>query len=207
VDDAKQVSTIDVPVRQEMFFPLLQRGALRGMTVMLRSKLDQATLTDAVRHAVQGLDPELPIHEVYSMEQLVSDSFGPKRLTTVLLLFFAVAGVTLVIVGLYAVMAFSVAQRTREIGVRMALGASRSNILRLMLKQGVRLGTVGLILGLAASLGATRLLRSLFVDIDPVDPWTLALVCAGLAVVIVAASYLPSLRAIKVDPIIALRQE
>jgi putative ABC transport system permease protein len=207
VDDAKQIDIIDAPVRQEMFFPMLQRGALRGMTVMIRSKANQGTVTDAVRHAVLGLDPELPIHEVFSMEQLVSFSFGPKRLTTVLLLFFAVAGLTLVIVGLYAVMAFSVVQRTREIGVRMALGAGRTNILRMMLRQGIGLGVVGLILGLAASFGATRVLRSLFLNIDPVDPLILALVCAGLAVVIIAATYVPALRATKVDPIIALRQE
>src|SRR5579864_2201036 len=207
VDDAKQLDVIDAPVRQEMFFPMLQRGALRGMTLMIRSRLDQATLADAVRHAVLSLDPELPIHEVFTMEQLVSFSFGPKRLTTVLLAFFAVAGLTLVIVGLYAVMAFSVTQRTREIGVRMALGARRASILRMFLRQGLRLGAAGMAIGLIASLGATRVLRSLFINIDPVDSLTLALACAGLAAIIAAASYVPALRATKVDPMIALRQE
>jgi predicted permease len=207
VDDAKQIRVIDAPVRQEMFFPLLQRGALRSMTLMLHSGLDQATLTDAVRHAIQSMDPELPIELVFPIEQLVSDSFGPMRLTTVLLVFFAIAGVTLVVVGLYAVMAFSVTQRTREIGVRMALGARRANILRMMLRQGLRLGVVGLVAGSTASLGAARVLRSLFVDIDPVDPLTLALASAGLAVVVLLASYVPSLRATKVDPMIALRHE
>ncbi len=207
VDDAKQIRVIDAPVRQEMFFPLLQRGALRSMTLMLHSGLDQATLTDSVRHAIQSLDPELPIDLVVPIEQLVSDSFGPKRLTTVLLVFFAIAAVTLVVVGLYAVMAFAVTQRTREIGVRMALGARRSNILRMMLRHGLRLGLVGLVTGSVASLGATQVLRSLFVDIDPVDPLTLAIAFAGLAVVVVLASYVPAFRAAKVDPMIALRHE
>ena len=207
VEDAKQIRVIDAPVRQEMFFPMLQRGALRGMTLMVHSELDQATLTDAIRHAVQSLDPELPIHEVFSIQQLVSDSFGPKRLTMVLLVFFALAAVTLAMVGLYAVMAYAVAQRTREIGVRMALGARPRNVLIVMLKQGVCLGAVGLVLGLIASLGATRVLRSLFVDIDPADPVTLALVGLGLGIVVLLASYVPALRATKVDPMIALRHE
>jgi putative ABC transport system permease protein len=207
IDDAKQIRIIDAPVRQEMFFPLLQRGALRTMTLMVHSRVSEASLTDAARQAIQSIDPELPIEEVRPIEQLVSDSFGPKRLTTVLLVFFAIAGVTLVVVGLYAVMAFSVTQRTREIGVRMALGARRANILRMMLRQGLRLGLMGLAAGSAASFAATRVLRSLFVDIDPVDPLTLAMACAGLAVVVLLASYVPSLRATKVDPMIALRHE
>jgi putative ABC transport system permease protein len=207
VDDAKQIRIIDAPVRQEMFFPLLQRGAVRSMTLMIHSAQDRAALTDAVRHAIQSMDPELPIDLVFSIEQLISDSFGPKRLTTVLLVFFAIAGVILVVVGLYAVMAFAVTQRTREIGVRMALGATRSNILRMMLRQGLRLGLTGLIIGLAASLGATQVLRNLFVDINPFDPLTLAIVSAGLALVILLATYVPALRATKVDPMIALRQE
>jgi ABC-type antimicrobial peptide transport system permease subunit len=104
-------------------------------------------------------------------------------------------------------MAFAVTQRTREIGVRMALGAQRSNILRMVLRQGLRLGLAGLIAGLTASLGATQVLRSLFVDIDPFDPLTLAIVSAGLALVILLATYVPALRATKVDPMVALRQE
>jgi putative ABC transport system permease protein len=207
VEDAKQLDVIDAAVRQEMFFPLLQRGSLRGMTLMIRSHLDQAALTDAVRHALQGMDPELPIHEVFSMDSLVASSFGPKRLTTVLLVFFAVSGVTLVIVGLYSVIAFSVTQRTREIGVRLALGAQRANVLRLILRQGIQLGLVGIGIGLIASFGAARVLRSLFINIDPVDWLTLALASAGLALIVLLASYVPALRATRIDPMIALRHE
>ncbi len=207
VDDAKQIRIIDAPVRQEMFFPMLQRGATRSMTIMLHSGLSEAALTDSVRHAVQSIDPELPLELILPIERLISDSFGPMRLTTVLLVFFAIAGVTLVVVGLYALMAFAVTQRTREIGVRMALGARHPHILRMMLRQGLRLGLIGLVTGSAASLCATRVLRSLFVDIDPVDPLTLALACAGLTLVVALASYVPALRATRVDPIIALRHE
>lgn len=207
VEDAKQIRIIEVPVRQEIFFPLLQRGSRRDMTLMFRSELDPATLTDAARHAIQGLDPELPIHEVFTLDQLVSDAFGPRRLTAVLLVFFAVTGVTLAVVGLYAVVAFSVRQRTREIGVRMALGARRIDILKVMLKVGLRLGVLGIVAGLLASFGATRVLRNLFFNIDPVDSFTLITVCAGLGIVILLASYWPSLRATRVDPMEALRHE
>ena len=207
VDDAKQIDVIEVPVRQEMFFPLLQRGARRDMTLIFRSELDPATLAEAARHAAQGRDPELPIFEVVTLEQLVSDAFGTKRLTTFLLVFFAVTGVTLAVVGLYAVVAFSVQQRTREIGVRMALGARRIDILRAMLKVGIYLGLWGIIVGLVLSFGATRVLRNLFFNIDPVDSVTLVMVCAGLGIVILLASYWPSLRATKVDPMVALRHE
>jgi len=207
VDDAKQIRIIEVPVRQEMFFPLPQRGARRDMTLMFRSEVDPATLTDAARHVIQGMDPELPIFQVVTLEQLVSDAFGARRLTTVLLVFFAVTGVTLAIVGLYAVVEFAVRQRTREIGVRMALGARRVDILKVMLKLGLRLGFLGMLVGLAASFGATRVLRMLFFNIDPVDSVTLLTACAGLGIVILLASYWPSLRATKVDPMIALRHE
>lgn len=177
------------------------------MTLMLHSGVDNAALTDAVRHTLQNLDPELPIESVYPIEKLVSDSFGPKRLTTVLLVFFAIAAVTLVIVGIYAVMAFAATQRTREIGIRMALGAGRPRILKMMLFEGLRLGAIGLVTGSAASLGAARVLRSLFVEIDPVDPLALAIASIGLTLVVVLASYVPSFRATKVDPMIALRYE
>jgi len=207
VDDAKQIDVIEVPVRQEMFLPLMQRGSRRDMTLLFRSELDPVTLTDAARHAIQSLDPELPVHEVFTLDQLVSDAFGPKRLTMMLLMFFGVTGVTLAVVGLYAVVALSVRQRTREIGVRMALGARRIDILKMMLKVGLRLGSLGILVGLSASFGATRVLRSLFVNIDPVDSGTLVAVCAGLGIVILFASYWPSLRATRVGPMAALRQE
>lgn len=207
VDDAKQIDVIEAPVRQEMFLPLMQRGSRRDMTLVFRSELDPATLRDAARHAIQSLDPELPVHGVFTLDQLVSDAFGPKRLTMMLLVFFGVTGLTLAVVGVYAVVAFSVRQRTQEIGVRMALGARRIDILRVMLKVGLRLGFLGILVGLPASFGAARVLRSLFINIDPVDSVTLAAVCAGLGIVILLASYWPSFRATKVDPMVALRHE
>ena len=207
VNDAKQIDVIEAPVRQEMFLPLMQRGSRRDMTLMFRSELDPATLTDAARHAIQTLDAELPVHEVFTLDQLVSDAFGPKRLTMMLLVFFGVTGVTLAMLGLYAVVALSVRQRTGEIGVRMALGARRIDILKLTLKVGLRLGFLGMLVGLPASFVASSVLRSLFLNIDPVDSATLAAVCAGLGIVILLASYWPSLRATRVDPMVALRHE
>jgi len=209
VADAKQVRWIDWPVRQEMFFPLRQRplGAGGTMTLMLRSGLDAAALTGAVRHAVQALDPELPVFNVHSMERIVHDSFGPKRLTTLLLACFALVTVTLAAIGLYALLAWSVTQRTHEIGIRLALGAARGDVLRLVIGEGWRLVLLGLGAGLAAALAATRVLRQLLFGVTPADPATFAVVAGLLAAVALLASYLPAQRATRVDPIVALKHE
>jgi putative ABC transport system permease protein len=208
VADAKQIRIVEEPVRQEIFFPLRQHAAQgRNMALLLRSGIDPDRLADAVRRAVLTVDPEQPIFAVYAMDQVIADSFGAKRLATLLLGLFALVAAALASVGLYAVLAYAVAQRRHEIGVRMALGARRADILRMVLREGSRLALAGVAAGLAGALLATRLLTGMLFAVAPTDPATFAAVSALLAAVALLASYLPARRATAVDPAAAFKQE
>jgi putative ABC transport system permease protein len=208
VADAKQLRILEASVRPQFFVPLEQRASeLRSPTLLVRGKFSPESLTSAVRHAVGEVDSAQPVYSVMTMQKVVADAFGPKRLTTALLAFFAGLAVTLVIVGFYAVLAYSVAQRTQEIGLRMALGASPPSILRLILGQGIRLACVGLAAGLIASLVLTRVLNSMLYGISASDPFTLVCVISLLLLVTAAACWIPARRAMKVDPMVALRHE
>jgi putative ABC transport system permease protein len=208
VADAKQIRIVEEPVRQEIFFPLRQHAAQgRNMALLLRSGIDPDRLADVVRRAVLTVDPEQPIFAVYTMDQVIADSFGAKRLATLLLGLFALVAAALASVGLYAVLAYAVAQRRHEIGVRMALGARRADILRMVLREGSRLALAGVAAGLAGALLATRLLAGMLFAVAPTDPATFAAVSALLAAVALLASYLPARRATAVDPAAAFQQE
>ena len=208
VADAHQVRMIEVPPRQEIFFPVVQRPELaRAATLMVRSSLPTETLTLAVRRAVAQFDPDSPVFDVQTMAGIVSSSFGPRRMMTALLSFFALVAIILASVGLYAVMAYSVSQRTREIGIRMALGANTSNVLRNVLGEGWRLAALGLAGGLIGAVLATKLMNTLVYGISTTDPMTFLIAAALLSAVAMTASYFPARRATEVDPIIALRCE
>ena len=208
VEDAKQIRVLEAPVRQEMFFPLKQRPQMaRGLVLVTRSPLPPEAVTETVRRQVLALDPELPISGVYTMQRIVANAFGPKRLTTVLLGFFAFVAVLLAAVGLYALIAYSVAQRTREFGIRMALGAGRKDILALVLRESTRLVLIGVTGGVAAALLATRVMKSMLYGVSATDPATFAAVAVLLAAVALLASYAPARRATEVDPMCALRVE
>ena len=208
VADAHQVRVIETPVRQEIFFPVTQRPELaHAMTLMVRSNLATEALTLGVRRAVAQIDPERPVFDLQTMARIVSSSFGPRRMMTVLLSFFALVAIILASVGLYAVMAFSVTQRTREIGIRMALGAQQGHLLRRFLNEGWRLAVIGLVAGIGCALAAARLMRSVVYDVSTSDPLTFILASGLLAAVTLAASYIPARRATQVDPMIALRCE
>jgi putative ABC transport system permease protein len=208
VADARQVRVLEVPVRQEIFFPVSQRPEIaRGGSLILRSRLAPEAAAGAVRRVVVSIDPDRPVFDVTTLQQAVSDSFGPKRMATVLLGFFAVVAVTLASVGLYAIVAYSVAQRTRDIGIRMALGARASDVLRLILGEGWRLGALGMLGGIAAALLATRLMRTLVYGVSPNDPLTFVLAGVLLGAVVLAACYIPARRATRIDPMVALRYE
>ncbi len=168
---------------------------------------DPLALAAPVRRAVLSLDPDVPVSHVATMEQNIAANFASQRLTLILLASFAVLALGLASLGLYGVMALGVMQRTRELGIRMALGAQRANVLRLVLGQSARLVGAGLALGLAAALGAGRLLSSVVYGVNTLDVEILALVALVLGGVGMLASYLPARRATRIDPLTALREE
>ena len=168
---------------------------------------DPLRLTDPIRHEVLALDPELPVADVSTMDGKISASLAPRRLTMVLLGTFAVLALLLASIGLYGVMALSVTQRTRELGIRLALGAQRAAVLGLVMRQGATLVGVGLGIGLTAALITGRLLSSFLYEAGGSDPSTLGAVAAVLAGAAMLACWLPARRATKVDPMVALRSE
>jgi len=177
------------------------------MTLLLRSRLMAANLTSAVRSVVQSINRQQPVYEVQPMDDAIVEAFGPKRFATALLSFFAALTLALMSVGLYAVLAYSVTQRTQEIGLRIALGARPGTILRSVISQGLKLAATGLLAGLGITLVLTRVLTGLIYGVSATDPLTLAGVGAFLLFVAFAACIVPAIRAMKLDPIVAFRRE
>jgi putative ABC transport system permease protein len=173
----------------------------------LRTIRSPLGLVAAVRAAVQAIDPAQPVYDVATMDQRLSESTAPQRFSALLVGAFALLALGLAAVGIYGVLAFSVAQRTPEIGIRLALGARRAKILTLVLGEGLRLSGLGVGLGLAGSAALTRLLRSALFGVSPYDPVTLAAASAALVLVAVMACYIPARRALMIDPMSALRHE
>ncbi len=168
---------------------------------------DPLRLADAVRREVQALDPDLPVADITTMERNIANGLTPRRLTMALLGTFALLALVLASIGLYGVMALTVTQRTRELGIRLALGAQRSNVLGLVMRHGATLVAVGLALGLAAALVAGRLMTSFLYHVSGNDPLTLGIVVFTLAGAALLACWLPALRATRVDPMVALRED
>jgi putative ABC transport system permease protein len=177
------------------------------MAFVVRTKTDPLSVSSAVRQAIWSIDKDLPFTEVQTMEQRLSQSFAGRRFHMILLGVFAGLALVLSLVGIYGVMSYAVAQRTREIGVRMALGAERLHVLRLVLGHGLVLTLIGVGLGLAGAFALTRFLASLLYGVGATDPVTFAIVPLLLIVVAILACYLPAQRATKVDPLVALRYE
>jgi len=208
VSDARQVRVIDVPVRQEIFFPLTQRPELaRAVTLIVRSGVATDGLARTLRSAVAAVDPDRPIYNVITLDEAIANAFATARLATVLLGFFAAVAIVLAGVGLYAIVSYSVTQRTRDIGIRMALGASPGDVLRLTVADGWRVASAGLACGLVAALLATRLMRSVVFDVSTTDPMTFVITGTLLAAITLVATYVPARRATRINPIIALRYE
>jgi putative ABC transport system permease protein len=162
---------------------------------------------DPVRASIRSLDPNVPMSSVASMDTLIDRSFGPRRFNLYLLGAFAGVALALAAIGLFGVMAYLVSQRTREIGVRLALGATRSEVFRVILGQGVTLAVIGAVAGLGAALWLTKVMESWLFSVSRTDPVTFVLVPVGLIAVACLACYVPARRAMRVDPVIALRSE
>ncbi|HXN98841.1 MAG TPA: ABC transporter permease [Candidatus Acidoferrales bacterium] len=186
---------------------LLDQNPSRIMHLLVKSQGDPTAIASAVRQSLESADPNQPVTEVRTMDSLIDASVGQRRLSMILLGIFAAVATFLAGLGIYGVMAYSVAQRTHEIGVRMALGAEPGDVLGLMVRDGMRLAGIGLALGIAGSIATTRYLQTELFGVRAIDPITLASVVLGLAVVAVAACYFPARRAAKVDPLVALRHE
>ena len=178
-----------------------------SMNVVIRSKGDPASLAAAVRKEVLQIDPNQPVADVRTMEQWLDRAVAGPRYRTTLLGLFALVALALASTGIYGVMSYSVSQRTHEIGVRMALGARRLDVLRLVVRQGMTLVIIGVALGLAGAFALTRLMASLLFGVTAKDPFTFVAVSALLTLVAFVACYLPARRATKVDPLVALRYE
>ena len=177
------------------------------MTLAIRTKSDAASFAPAVRNAVAAIDPDQPVSDVATMEQLLAVSVSRSKFNTTLLVIFAMVALVMAAVGIYGVMSYTVSQRTHEIGVRMALGAQTKDVMKLVVMRGVALGLIGVVVGIAAAFGLTRLLASLLFEVEPTDATIFAIVAVGSFLITLLACSIPARRATKVDPLKALRYE
>jgi putative ABC transport system permease protein len=178
-----------------------------NMSVAIRTGVDPLTLQTAVRRELQAVDAEVPASSIKTMEQFLSSSVAPRRFNLLLLVLFAGAALLLATTGMYAVISYSVTQRTHEIGVRLALGAAPRDVLKLVVAQGMRLAMAGVGIGLICALAISRVLANLLFEVSASDPATFVSVSAILAVVALGACFVPARRATRVDPMVALRYE
>jgi putative ABC transport system permease protein len=202
--DVRQRS-LEEPVRQGMYVTQAQQPT-RGLTVVVRAA-GPLGLVDPVRRAIRTLDPNLPVSSVFTMDRVIVRSLWQPRLFSLVFGVFGAAALVLALVGVYGVVSYSVAQRTREIGIRVALGAGRGRVRAMVLGQGMRATTIGIGIGLACAVAVTRLMGALLYGVSPTDPVTLGLVTTVLGGTALAACFVPAVRATRVDPIVALRHE
>jgi putative ABC transport system permease protein len=205
VGDVKFAS-LEGEVRPAIYLPHPQL-AIGLMTLVVRTELPPMSLVNSVAAAVRGIDPELPLADVRSLEEIVDATLSRPRTVSVLLTAFALIALVLAAVGVYGVMSYSVSQRTQEIGVRMALGATSESVLRLVLGQAMRLVVIGVMVGLIAAGMLTRVLDTMLYDTQALDPLTFGLTALVLILVATLASYLPARRGMRIAPVEALRAE
>jgi len=189
-----------------MYVPYAQ-APFWGANVVVKSTLSLSSVAAAIRQEVRKMDKDLPVTDVAMMPDIIEASVAQPRFRTFLLGLFAAMALVLAVIGIFGVISYSVSCRTNEIGIRVALGAQSADVLKQVLVEGARLVAIGLALGLAGSLAATRLIATLLFGVKPTDPLTFAAVAAILASVTLAACYIPARRATRVDPIVALRYE
>ena len=206
VKDVRQNDFIAEP-KMQMYFTYRQLRSLMPNALVVRTAVDPLSLATSVRNAIWAVDKDQTVANVDSMEHIVAGAVARQRFSMLLLAIFAAVALVLAAVGIYGVMSYSVAQQTREIGIRMALGAQRSDVLKMTVKQGLRLVGLGLIIGLAAAFTLTRVMASLLFGISATDPITFITISVVLLAVAMLASYIPSVRAMRVDPMVALRYQ
>ena len=197
---------VDQASRVETYLPFMQRP-IGSFALVIRTSGNPADLTSSVRASVRSVDPDVPIFNVQTLEQISDDTVAQRRLSVALIAVFAAIALILAAVGIYGVMSYAVAQRTYEIGMRAALGARRSDILRLVVGQGMLYVALGTGIGAGCAFALSRLLTSLLFEIDATDPPTFSATIVLLASVALLACYVPARRAARVDPVIALRSE
>ncbi len=205
VVDTVKIRDLEQPVTKETIYMPFRQAARQRMTFVLQATGEAETLEKSVQAAILGLDPELPAYSVATLEAQLEESLTNRRVSMVLLVAFGGLAVLLAAVGIYGVLAFSIAQRLKELGIRMALGARPGQVMQMILRQGLTLVGLGISIGVLAALALGRLLSSMLFGVQAYDPTTLAVVCALLLGVSLIACYRPAHRATRVDPIEALR--
>jgi putative ABC transport system permease protein len=205
VGDSKQMR-LDGEIRPMAYWPQPELS-YSAMTLVIRTHTDAASLASGARQVIQTLDSEQPVADVRTMEGWLSDSVARARFNTLLLTVFALVALLLAAVGIYGVMAYTVTQRTHEIGIRMALGAQAADVMRMIVKRGMTLVVAGVGLGLTGAFLLTRVLTTLLFGVSATDPMTFTVIAVVLAIVALGACFIPARRATKVDPMVALRHE
>ena len=198
--------TIDSTARPDAYIPYAQAPVGR-MMIFARTTQDPAALAPSAMARLRQVAPSAPIYDIQPMESRLASASSQARFSAILLGLFALVALTLAVTGIYGVMSFAVAQRTREIGIRIALGADRRRVLALILREGGLLALVGAGIGLAAALASTRVLRGMLFEVTTTDPGTYAAMIVVLAAAALTASWLPARRAARVDPMVAIRAD
>jgi predicted permease len=206
VADVKHLGP-DKEVRPELYFPDSQTALYTDPVLAVRTTIEPARMAADVRREVAARDPDQPVYEVMTMEQRLANSIALRRNSMLLFAIFAAIALIIAAIGIYGVISYSVGQRTHEIGIRMALGAERRDVLILVLKQGLKLISAGVTIGLIASLALTRVMKNLLFEVSATDPPTFVVITLILNIVALLACWVPARRAMKVDPIVALRND
>jgi putative ABC transport system permease protein len=206
VDDLKH-SKLDAEPQPEVLVPYKQSPFLRAANVTVRVASDPLSVAPALRQLISEIDKSQPVYDVKTLEEALADSIAPRRFNLYLIGTLATVALLLAVIGVYGVIAYSVAQRTHEIGVRMALGATRSEVIGMVVRQGLGVALAGIGTGVAGAYLLTRMMESLLYQVKPTDPQTFAAVAIALALTALIASWGPALKAALIDPVIALRCE